>query len=297
MGRKCGKFYSWTVLDDRIAQKVTDTTFFDSAETGVPGEITWFFGLDFLIEKTKKNIVISYEGETYNGYFQNKTIRPRRVVLKWDKDLKNKLSKYHLNGKFPVVQFKKVSNEYYVITVLNELNCESFIQNLFQRQMNYLIYRINNLYTFKVLNYSKDFSFLNEISNIEYYVCRLRHEDFINLPIDISIYSIKKDYETFEYIFSLHLNMNDLNDYKFRNSKDEPKVISKIYEIENLLFGFSSESEEDYLMLYNQFKITESIQLEGNVFSLQVDNCIDLAIEELMKFYKYIVGLENKLQI
>ena len=116
------KFYSWEIVDNNNAIKTCDKSFFVHKGTGIPQEITWFFGADDM-SPGKKTIHLKYCGKTYSAdIFCLKREGTFTVQLQWRADLGNellKIKKAQANDYTGYAQFTRCSNDEFAIEILS----------------------------------------------------------------------------------------------------------------------------------------------------------------------------------
>ena len=73
MEHEVGKFNSWEIVNENVARKVCDKSFFLHHGSNVAQEIRWFFNAEDLKAGSRIEIVLVYEGFEYDAYVQMET--------------------------------------------------------------------------------------------------------------------------------------------------------------------------------------------------------------------------------
>ena len=116
-----GKFYSWEIINYKIAIKNCDKSFFEHRGSGVPKEIRWFFNAENMSNGEQIKLTLIYEGKNYEAHIDMETSKHSRTRIFWVTDLKkefdNILINYRKNpqnkNKYPSVSFTRVSKNCY----------------------------------------------------------------------------------------------------------------------------------------------------------------------------------------
>ena len=116
-----GKFYSWEIINYKIAIKNCDKSFFEHRGSGVPKEIRWFFNAENMSNGEQIKLTLIYEGKNYEAHIDMETSKHSRTRIFWVTDLKkefdNILVNYRKNpqnkNKYPSVSFTRVSKNCY----------------------------------------------------------------------------------------------------------------------------------------------------------------------------------------
>jgi len=128
---KTGHFDSWEIIDDVTAIKSCDKSFFDYNGSGVPKEICWFFDAEEISTGQSKIVSLIYNGEKFVGKLSNDTTDRRRIQIRWNSDLGNKLKELRTDS--IKAKFVKIDDGVYEI---NMQNCtEFFARDLFERAL------------------------------------------------------------------------------------------------------------------------------------------------------------------
>lgn len=114
--KRFDKFDSWEIVDENIAIKNCDKSFFDYNGSGLPREICWFFDAENLGSGENRQIKLLFCGSEYIGRIANDTTDRRRVRVFWNADLGKQLSVYRDIDSVQAI-FKKQSSDVYEITI------------------------------------------------------------------------------------------------------------------------------------------------------------------------------------
>ena len=108
---KTGKFDSWELVDETIAIKTCDKSFFDYNGSGVPKEICWFFDAENISNGSGKPITLIFNGKEYSGFLKNDTTDRRRIQIRWNSDL-GRLFDTYKNAESKATFIKKQNGVY-----------------------------------------------------------------------------------------------------------------------------------------------------------------------------------------
>lgn len=113
MSKEPGIFDSWQIFSDKGAAKETDKSVFEYNGSGIPKEIKWFFGVESLLEKEKKELTISYNS---NDYDANISISNGRARIFWEPALGDLFNDYFDRvDKYPILLFEKFADDKYAV--------------------------------------------------------------------------------------------------------------------------------------------------------------------------------------
>lgn len=114
-----GSFYSWECLSDTVVLKHCDKSFFEFKNSGIPQEITWFFGSDELQYPDRKDITIIFNNKEYRA-FTLKTPDDSRVRLYWDSTLKGEFASVRDRcPSFPTARFQRIADSVYQVQFID----------------------------------------------------------------------------------------------------------------------------------------------------------------------------------
>ena len=110
-----GKFYSWEIIDETTAIKNCDKSFFEFANSGVPREISWFFGFENALPGDTRDLVFLFNGTDYKARIKNDSTDRTRTAIYWFADLKDELSR--IKRSRTAVIFKRITFEKYELSI------------------------------------------------------------------------------------------------------------------------------------------------------------------------------------
>ena len=110
-----GKFDSWEILDENIAIKHCDKSFFDYRGSGVPKGICWFFGAEDMDLGETRTVRLIYNGVPYQGSIKNESTDRRRVRIFWSTELGNLFNAYNVPN--AAATFKKIEADTYEVSI------------------------------------------------------------------------------------------------------------------------------------------------------------------------------------
>lgn len=122
-----GKFYSWEIINDNIAIKNCDKSFFEHRGSGVPKEIRWFFNAENMSNGEQIKLTLIYEGKKYEAHIDMETNKLSRTRIFWVTDLKKEFDDILINyrknpqnkNKYPSVSFTRVSKNCYELEFID----------------------------------------------------------------------------------------------------------------------------------------------------------------------------------
>lgn len=112
---RVGQFDSWEIVDEVIAIKHCDKSFFEHNGSGVPKGICWFFDAENLNLGETRQITLLHNGKQYQGRVANESSDRRRVRIFWNAELGKVFAAYNAPG--ATATFKRISNDTYEITI------------------------------------------------------------------------------------------------------------------------------------------------------------------------------------
>lgn len=89
-----GKFDSWEILNDTVAVKHCDKSFFEHRGSGVPKDISWFFNADSLENGASRSIQLIWDDKVYAGRVQRELADTNRIRVFWNMELGKQLEPY-----------------------------------------------------------------------------------------------------------------------------------------------------------------------------------------------------------
>lgn len=113
MSKEPGIYDSWQVFSEKGAAKETDKSVFEYNGSGIPKEIKWFFGVDSLLEKEKKELVIIFNSIEYDASI---SISNGRARIFWETSLGALFNEYFDKVNcFPIILFEKLNDDKYAV--------------------------------------------------------------------------------------------------------------------------------------------------------------------------------------
>ena len=110
-----GKFDSWEIIDENVAKKNCDKSFFAWHGSGIPQAIRWFFEVEELQPGDRKNLTLIYDGSEYGAYIQRESITLARTRIFWDTSLAALFAPYSDDGKQHILSFHREGDQRYSI--------------------------------------------------------------------------------------------------------------------------------------------------------------------------------------
>jgi hypothetical protein len=116
---RIGKLYSWEILNNSVAVKTCDKSFFVHKGTGIPQEIAWFFGAEGM-PPGKRSIQLTFQEVIYSATLvcNNRDGTPNLQLL-WHADLGNEFKKIkgERNAYSGHARFTKVRDNEFCVTI------------------------------------------------------------------------------------------------------------------------------------------------------------------------------------
>lgn len=103
-----GQFASWEIINEDIARKSCDKSFFKYHGSGVPQEIRWFFDAENLPVGHSKTIVLVYDGLEYDASIQMDNQTPSRTRIFWTYALAKEFEAYSKDDIQYALEFHRI---------------------------------------------------------------------------------------------------------------------------------------------------------------------------------------------
>ncbi len=113
-----GQFNSWEIINEDIARKTCDKTFFFAKESGVPQTIRWFFRAEGISIGRQLELILTYEGKEYRGFIKRTYTDADRTTISWDAELAKEFMPFYDERKFPVLEFHRLADRRYHIRMI-----------------------------------------------------------------------------------------------------------------------------------------------------------------------------------
>ena len=94
MDNKYGSFDSWEIINDDVARKTCDKSFFQYRGSGLPKEVRWFFEVEALSPGQKQDIKLVFDGNAYDAYIKMEAGELSRTRIFWESALAEKFAPY-----------------------------------------------------------------------------------------------------------------------------------------------------------------------------------------------------------
>jgi len=115
MIHQTGIFDSWEIIDENIAIKHCDKSFFDYRGSGVPKGICWFFGAEDMDLGETRTVRLIYNSVPYQGSIKNESTDRRRVRIFWSTELGNLFNAFNVPD--AAATFKKITEDTYEVSI------------------------------------------------------------------------------------------------------------------------------------------------------------------------------------
>lgn len=117
---KIGEFFSWQILNENIALKKCDLSFFKYGQTGIPKNIAWFFECENLQGGDSKEIKILYKGTEYFWVLHCDRTKSKRLNLRWNYEMQ-KIIQQDCNQGIDeyFLLLRKTRDEEYILEFIN----------------------------------------------------------------------------------------------------------------------------------------------------------------------------------
>ena len=115
MKHEVGKFNSWEIINENVARKVCDKSFFLHHGSNVAQEIRWFFNAEDLKAGSRIEIVLIYDGFEYDAHIQMETSSRARTRMFWNAALSEEFEPFFNDGLDHVLEFKRQDKNKYTV--------------------------------------------------------------------------------------------------------------------------------------------------------------------------------------
>ena len=131
--QELGKFYSWEILNNKIALKQCDKPLFEYAESGIPIQVRDFFEITSLKQGEMTKVELLYNEQIYEANFvAAKDGNIGRTKIRWKNDLSEKLIEQLENDRQnTLLKFEKINSRKYKLDLIyiNEESIKDDIDN------------------------------------------------------------------------------------------------------------------------------------------------------------------------
>ncbi len=110
-----GKIASWEVINDDIARKLCDKSFFSYRGSAIPVKVLWFFKADSLNTGEKKEVSLVYDGIEYKARIQKTNNDANQTRIFWDPVLAEKFKRFENDGIKHILEFNRNGENRYKI--------------------------------------------------------------------------------------------------------------------------------------------------------------------------------------
>ncbi len=117
-----GHFYSWEIINENIARKTCDDSFYKYHGSGIPAEIRWFFGAEDMVSEKSQALTLVYNGNEYDGYIQKDTRSSGRTRIFWSAALAKLFRPFESDGLQHILEFRRDRDDKYVISFVDGLD-------------------------------------------------------------------------------------------------------------------------------------------------------------------------------
>jgi len=121
-------YYSWEIVNDSVAIKHCDKSYFEHHGTGIPRETRSFWGIEPLVNGDRKEIALEYEGKEYAAHFQIDPLNRARMF--WNTDLQAAILSFNNPEKYPLAKYEKINTDRYRLTIIGEEIEENVVPSL-----------------------------------------------------------------------------------------------------------------------------------------------------------------------
>lgn len=111
-----GTYDSWEILNENVAVKTCDTSFFNHHGSGVPIAIRWFWDAEELNNEGRRDFQISYNGDSYSAHVEKESSQNGRTRIFWSTDLAKELQKLEKKPECKAF-YTKQSSDIYVLEI------------------------------------------------------------------------------------------------------------------------------------------------------------------------------------
>lgn len=115
--RKFGQFDSWQIINEIVAQKYCDKSFFLYRGSAISQPIRWFFGAEKIDVGDRLDLVLVLNGVEYFAYIKKPNNGTDQLRIFWENDLAQIFKPYANDGLRHILEFQRISNH---ITKIND---------------------------------------------------------------------------------------------------------------------------------------------------------------------------------
>lgn len=115
-----GQFGSWEIVDENVARKICDNSFFKYRGSDVAQDVRWFFGVDDLPLGGKKKIVLVNDEVEFEARFIRETTSLGRIRIFWSPALAEKFASFENDGKQHSLEFTRIDMDRYEVVFIEK---------------------------------------------------------------------------------------------------------------------------------------------------------------------------------
>ena len=108
-----GKYASWEIVNDDIARKTCDKSFFDYHGSALPNDILWFFNAEKLQPGGRQEVVLYYGGLQFDAYVQRESSSSAQTRVFWNTALAKRFDDFANDGIQHIIEFRRMGDNIY----------------------------------------------------------------------------------------------------------------------------------------------------------------------------------------
>lgn len=135
------KYYSWEILTDNVAIKLTDKSVFEYHGTGIPIETRWFWNVEKLAQGETHFLQLYYRSFTYAARIQMEDSFRLRTRMWWPSKLTEDVDSI---SDCPYMRFERVGKDQYQVDFISRAVLEA--DNNMEQQKIYEVWEPNTLH-------------------------------------------------------------------------------------------------------------------------------------------------------
>ena len=116
MSHPVGHFGSWEIISEDVARKSCDKSFYQYRGSNIAQAVRWFFGADSIKVEERVDIILIYDGETYDAHIQKADNGADQARIFWDASLAEKFEPFANDGKQHILEFHRSGENRYEVT-------------------------------------------------------------------------------------------------------------------------------------------------------------------------------------
>ena len=110
-----GQFDSWEVVNENVARKTCDKSFFKYKGSEIPQAVCWFFDAENINARGRIDLVLEFDGFEYDAYIQKTDKGTDQTSILWDDALAEEFELFANDEKQHVLEFQREGDRHYSV--------------------------------------------------------------------------------------------------------------------------------------------------------------------------------------